>query len=200
MSGGVLVRTQSIIQILAVLKSGSVEGLNPASFELETVGYAVHLTRAMGLGIHWTAYGELFMLLLQAVVLVLLIYGYGGNVGTARRIKVACFCVLAGAYLTGAIPPALIENVYHVSHILFISARVQQMAANYKAKATGQLSLSTNLMNTVGTLVRIFTTIQEGGDKSMLFGFVGGAVLNGIVVAQILTYGKKKTTKSKKIV
>jgi hypothetical protein len=37
--------------------------------------------------------------------------------------------------------------------------------------------------------VRILTTIQEGGGRNMLLGYVVGLVLNLILLAQILVYG-----------
>lgn len=48
----------------------------------------------------------------------------------------------------------------------------------------------------VGSLVRIFTTLQEVDDKIILLGFVAGFVLNCVLAAQMLFYWNQPSAKA----
>ena len=47
----------------------------------------------------------------------------------------------------------------------------------------------------VGSLSRIFTTLQEVDDKLILYGFVAGFVLNAILAAQMVYYWNSPPSK-----
>jgi mannose-P-dolichol utilization defect protein 1 len=54
----------------------------------------------------------------------------------------------------------------------------------------------------LGSLTRIFTTLQEVDDPLILYGFIAGFVLNAILAAQMAYYWNSpasKTTESKKL-
>ena len=46
--------------------------------------------------------------------------------------------------------------------------------------------------------MRILTTVQAGGSRAMVAGYVLGALLNGVLFAQILLYGGSKTARKTK--
>lgn len=48
----------------------------------------------------------------------------------------------------------------------------------------------------IGSLVRIFTTLQEVDDKIILLGFVAGFVLNCVLAAQMLYYWNQPSAKA----
>jgi mannose-P-dolichol utilization defect 1 len=56
-----------LLQILKILKHGSVRGLSVASFELEVVGYTIALAYCVHKGLPFSAYGELAFLLIQGL-------------------------------------------------------------------------------------------------------------------------------------
>jgi hypothetical protein len=58
-----------MLQILKILKHGSVRGLSVASFELEVVGYTIALAYCIHKGLPFSAYGELAFLLIQGLYL-----------------------------------------------------------------------------------------------------------------------------------
>ncbi|CAL5383775.1 unnamed protein product [Camellia sinensis] len=59
------------------------------------------------------------------------------------------YCAVAPTILAGQIDPILFEALY-----------------NYKNKSTGELSFLTSLMNFAGSMVRVFTSIQEKAPTS----------------------------------
>lgn len=66
-----------------------------------------------------------------------------------------------------------------------------QILQNFTSRSTGQLSLITYALNWAGASARIFTSIQEGAGAAMVRGSAISALLNFVVVAQILAYGNK---------
>jgi uncharacterized protein with PQ loop repeat len=79
--------TVKLPQILKILKHGSVRGLSVASFELEVVGYTIALAYCIHKGLPFSAYGELAFLLIQAIILVAIIYYYSPPMGTKTWMK-----------------------------------------------------------------------------------------------------------------
>ena len=73
-----------------------------------------------------------------------------------------------------------------------------QIVANFRNGHTGQLSFIMVLLLFLGAMARIFTTIQETGDKVMLVTFLVSTVLNGTLVFQVLFYWNVKPDLKKK--
>ena len=63
-----------------------------------------------------------------------------------------------------------------------------QIIANYKNGHTGQLSFITCFMLFAGGCARIFTSLQETGDPILIINFSSGALMSGIILAQLLYY------------
>lgn len=63
-----------------------------------------------------------------------------------------------------------------------------QAYTNYANGNTGQLSAATCFMLFFGSLARIFTSIQETGDATMITMYVCSTLANGIIVSQLLYY------------
>jgi mannose-P-dolichol utilization defect protein 1 len=55
-------------------------------------------------------------------------------------------------------------------------------------KHTGAQSLITNTLNLVGGLARIFTTLNETGDMTVVMGFLLSVALNATIFAQYWVY------------
>ncbi|CAI5968341.1 unnamed protein product [Closterium sp. NIES-65] len=75
-------------QILVIIRSNSIEGLSVPSFEIECIGYTVSVGYCLFKKVPFTAYGELFFLLLQSLILMFLIYSHLPNQAATTWIKV----------------------------------------------------------------------------------------------------------------
>ncbi|XP_037453535.1 mannose-P-dolichol utilization defect 1 protein homolog 2-like [Triticum dicoccoides] len=190
--------TVKLPQILKILKHGSVRGLSVASFELELIGYTIALAYCIHKGLPFSAYGELAFLLIQAIILIGIIYYYSPPMGTKTWMKALIYCGLAPTVLVGKIDPGLFEILYASQHAIFFCARVPQIWKNFTNKSTGELSFLTSFMNFAGSLVRVFTSIQEKTPLSVLMGSVIGIVTNGTILGQIAMYQKPAPKKGKK--
>ncbi|XP_057504300.1 mannose-P-dolichol utilization defect 1 protein homolog 2-like [Actinidia eriantha] len=191
--------TVKLPQILKILKHQSVRGLSVVAFELEVVGYTIALAYCLHKGLPFSAYGELAFLLIQAIILVAIIYYYSQPVGSKTWIRALLYCAVAPTILAGQIDPIVFEALYASQHAIFFFARVPQIWANYSNKSTGELSFLTCLMNSAGSMVRVFTSLQEKAPTSVVMGSVLGIVMNGTILSQIIVYQKPHGKKEKKL-
>ncbi|KAJ3706783.1 hypothetical protein LUZ61_010488 [Rhynchospora tenuis] len=190
--------TVKLPQILKILNHKSAQGLSVTAFELEVVGYTISLAYCIHKGLSFSAYGELASLLVQAIILVAVIYYFTGPIKVKTWVLVLLYGAIAPTILAGRIDPVLFEALYASQHAIFIFARVPQIWKNFSNKSTGELSSLTCLMNFGGSLVRVFTSIQEKAPTSVLMGYVMGIIMNGTLLTQILTYRKPAPKKEKK--
>ncbi|EOY14371.1 Mannose-P-dolichol utilization defect 1 protein isoform 1 [Theobroma cacao] len=191
--------TVKLPQILKILKHRSVRGLSVVAFELEVVGYTIALAYCLHKGLPFSAFGELAFLLIQALILVAIIYYFSQPVGIFTWIRALLYCAVAPTVLAGQIDPILFEALYASQHAIFFFARVPQIWKNFSNKSTGELSFLTCLMNSGGSLVRVFTSIQEKAPTSVILGSVLGILTNGTILSQIIIYQKPQVQKEKKV-
>ena len=78
------------------------------------------------------------------------------------------------------------------STILSVGSKITQIIKSYRDKSTGPLSSITFLLNMVGNIARIFTTIKETKDFIMASGFIISFVLNLIIFLQIIYYNRSQ--------
>ncbi|KAA8528498.1 hypothetical protein F0562_035853 [Nyssa sinensis] len=123
--------TVKLPQILKILKHKSVAGLSVVSFELDVVGYTIALSYCVHKGLPFSAYGELAFLLIQAIILVAIIYYFSQPVGTKTWIRALLYCAIAPTILAGQIDPIVFEALYVSQHAIFFFARVPQIWKNY---------------------------------------------------------------------
>ncbi|PQQ05451.1 mannose-P-dolichol utilization defect 1 protein homolog 2 [Prunus yedoensis var. nudiflora] len=117
--------------IMKILQNGSVRGLSIVAFELEVVGYTIALAYCLHKGLPFSAYGELAFLLIQAIILVAIIYYYSQPVGMKTWIRALLYCALAPTILAGQIDPILFEALYASQHAIFLCAKIPQIWANF---------------------------------------------------------------------
>ncbi|XP_022868639.1 mannose-P-dolichol utilization defect 1 protein homolog 2-like [Olea europaea var. sylvestris] len=190
--------TVKLPQIQIILKHKSIRGLSVVAFELEVVGYTIALAYCLHKGLPFSAYGELAFLLVQAIILVAIIYYFSQPMGTKTWIRALIYCAVAPTILAGQIDPLLFEALYASQHAIFFFARVPQIWENFKNKSTGELSLLTSLMNFGGSMVRVFTSMQEKAPMSVILGSVIGIMTNGTILSQIILYQKPPAKKENK--
>lgn len=187
-AGSTLVK---VPQISNVVRAHSAEGLSATAFELESWGLLVHASYGYINQLPFSSYGEAAILLTQNLLLLALVYKYARlpaiRVAAVASIIVGAIAVLASGNVTRSHVGAL----YDVNNFIMLAARVPQILKSYGDKSTGQLSIITFGVNTVGCVARIFTTLHEGGGPAMLRAYILSLVLNATLVGQILLYGNK---------
>lgn len=190
--------TVKVPQILKILNHKSIRGLSMVAFELEVIGYTIALAYCLHKGLPFSAYGELAFLLVQAIILVAIIYYFSQPMRTTTWIRAFLYCTIAPTILAGQIDPLLFEALYASQHAIFFFARVPQIWENFTNKSTGELSFLTSLMNFAGSMVRVFTGLQERAPMSVVMGSVIGILTNGTILSQIIIYQRQHPKKEKK--
>ncbi|XP_038715366.1 mannose-P-dolichol utilization defect 1 protein homolog 2 isoform X2 [Tripterygium wilfordii] len=150
--------TVKLPQILKILKNRSVRGLSVTAFEMEVIGYTITLAYCLHKGLAFSAFGEYAFLLIQAIILVAIIYYYSQPLGTATWIRAFLYCAIAPTVLAGQAS----------QHAIFLFARIPQIWQNFSNKSTGELSFLTCFMNFCGSMARFFTNIQENAPTSSI--------------------------------
>jgi len=77
-------------------------------------------------------------------------------------------------------------NAAAMSVVMFV--QLMQVLTNYRNGSTGQLSAVTVTMLFAGALARIFTSVQETGDATVVATYVVSFVVNTILLCQVVYY------------
>lgn len=212
-AGAVLVKVPQINRIVA---KGSAKGLRVSMFRSEVLSGTVAIAYFARSGIALAAYAELFFILLQNLVILALIRRYGdGPAKNAKNAKNASesrvsFAVAFAAHaatvallafgVLANVPDSALETLYNCTTAVLIAGRAPQIAANFRVKSTGELSLASQALMSAGSAARIFTTAQEGGGASMLLAYGMSAGMNWVILAQMLLYSDRPGPSGKKSV
>ncbi|KAL7496014.1 hypothetical protein ACHAWT_004394, partial [Skeletonema menzelii] len=196
---GIAIITLSCINKAPVLrniyKSKSVLGLSPTSTYGEVIMYSNAAFYNLRRGNPFTAYGETFMVMLQTVAVVVMIWVYGEE---TNKKNVGLVCAGYVVYLFVVFYVLTQETLYILMvymPIVLLTSRGSQILANYQQKQTGAQSLATTGMNLTGSLIRTVTTIKEvGWDLHILRSYGVSITLNMILFTQIFVY-KENTQK-----
>lgn len=174
-------------QIVSIVTSRSSAGLSKTTFLVETFGHTYNLAAHVRQGYPPSTYGDFAALLVQNYVLLVLIYAYSGQPALGVSIVVGAVSLLGGMCNSG-FPLGLLQTLTAGNVVLVFASRLPQALANYRAGSTGTLSAVTCVGMWLGATARIFTTLTEVDDPSILAGYVAAAVLNGIIAGQVLYY------------
>lgn len=186
-------------QILKLVHSSSAEGLQPSSFEIETFCALVAATYGFVNGLNFSAFGEAVGLAVQNVVLLALIYKYQKR--PTSRVVAVVTALLAWVLVANSslLTAGVLDRLVDVNSVILLVSRVPQIVSNFRQKSTGQLSFITYFLNFMGTVARVFTTMQEANATSaMMRGVLMSMSMNLLIVLQIVAYGGGASSKKKK--
>ncbi|CAK7264716.1 hypothetical protein SEPCBS57363_001221 [Sporothrix epigloea] len=183
-------------QILNLVRSRSAAGVSFLSYLLETTSYLVSLAYNVRNGFPFSTYGETSFILAQNIAITLLVLHYSGR-GAVAALLTAVFAAAAttlfstpGTAGLGALGVSSTQLGYLQAGAgaLGVTSKIPQILAIWQEGGTGQLSAFTVFNYLLGSLSRIFTTLQEVDDKLILYSFVAGFTLNVVLAAQMVYY------------
>eukprot|EP01156_Anaeramoeba_ignava_P014692 Anaeramoba_ignava/a610037_62.p1 GENE.a610037_62~~a610037_62.p1 ORF type:complete len:255 (-),score=59.85 a610037_62:20-784(-) len=177
-------------QIIKILKEKSAKGLSVMMFILDSVIVAIPLVYGYLSKFPLTTYGENAFLLIQNLLIVFLIFLFSKK----TILFFIPFGVISGfiaASAFGQIDIFILQKLQLLSTPLIILSRAPQIYLNFKNKSTGKLSLISTLLAFLGTIVRLFTVIQDVKDQLLIISTVTSVVLNGILVLQFFIFSNK---------
>ncbi|CRK20637.1 Mannose-P-dolichol utilization defect 1 protein like [Verticillium longisporum] len=198
--GLAIVAAASIVkvpQILKLVSSKSPAGVSVLSYALETAAYVVSLAYNYRNGFPFSTYGETALIAAQNVVITVLVLNYAGRAPLAA-IFVSALAVAFGSLFTDQFVGMEQLSVLQAgAGVVGVASKIPQILAIWQEGGTGQLSAFTVFNYLVGSLTRIFTTLQEVDDKLILYGFIAGFALNAVLATQMVYYWNAPSAKAK---
>lgn len=182
-------------QIIKLVRSQSSEGLSFTSYVLETAGFLITLAYNIRNGFPFSTYGETSFILIQDVVISMLILIYSGKAPIAGAFLAAVGSAIYALVVSDTlVSTSQMTTLQAGAGVLNIASKLPQIIAIYNQGGTGQLSAFAVFNYLVGSLSRIFTTLQEVDDKLILYGFIVGFALNAVLAGQMVYYWNSPAT------
>ncbi|XP_050729985.1 mannose-P-dolichol utilization defect 1 protein homolog [Eriocheir sinensis] len=192
--GSILVK---VPQILKIVKAKSGEGISIIGTSLELAAITFNVAYNVVNRYPFSAYGDGVFLLLQTAIIGALVFLYGGAPQKAALFFLTIMTV--ALTLSSGLVPIKFLWVLQASNIPIVFAgKMVQAVANFKNSSTGQLSAVTVMMLFLGSMARIFTSIQETGDPIIILTYSVATFANGVLMVQVLYYWNAPATKTKK--
>lgn len=192
--GSVMVK---LPQIIKITNSKSGKGINIFAVCLELFAISASLAYSFVNGFPFSAWGEGTFLALQTSAIAALVIFYGGATRQAIGFIVSYAAVMF-ILLSGLTPVNILWFLQATNVPIILMGKLIQAHTNYKNCSTGQLSAPTCFLLFFGSLMRIFTSIQETGDFILILTYCVASLANGIIVSQLIWYWNADETKKKK--
>ena len=98
-------------------------------------------------------------------------------------------CSIAGFLMfQKLLPPQLVNTLAGLSLVFSLISRLLQSISIYRDKSTGNLSAITVLMLFFGSIARIFTSIQETGDPTLIWTYILNTLAISLLIFQLGYY------------
>lgn len=152
-----------------------------------------HMSYSFVSGFPFSAWGDGTFLALQTAAIAALVFFYGHKSSTKAGIFVVAYAGLLFALMGGIASAKFLWAAQGFNVPILLTGKLSQAVTNYKNGSTGQLSAVTCLMLFFGSLARIFTSVQETGDKMMIITYCVSTFANAVIVAQLLYYWNRST-------
>ncbi|CAH8843431.1 unnamed protein product [Trichobilharzia szidati] len=184
-----------IPQVLKVAKSKNAYGLSILSILLELISFTSVSVYSLANGFPFSSYGEGIFLGIQNFLLAVMAITW-----THSRLKAVVFSCIYMAGLAVLLSPALPMStlvLFHTANLpIMLSSKIAQIWTNWCNGSTGQLSAITLCLFALGSTARVFTSIQETGDRLLVVSCILATVCNYILVGQLFYYWNAPITTS----
>ncbi|KAK0669331.1 putative mannose-P-dolichol utilization defect 1 protein [Cercophora samala] len=184
-------------QIVKLLKSKSASGVSFLAYLLETSSYLISLAYNVRNGFPFSTYGETAMVLVQNVLITVLVLHYSGKASMAGLFVAALAASAVTLFSEQTLGMKELGWLQVGAGGMSVASKIPQIAAIWSQGGTGQLSAFTVFNYLLGSLTRIFTTLQEVDDKVILYSFVAGFALNLVLALQMVYYWNAPSAKAK---
>lgn len=183
-------------QIFKLLQSGSTEGMSFLASLLETLSGSINFAYNYRAGNPFTMYGETLFVTLQNLAIVGLLGVYRRQ-GMQLALLVGVYAILMSCLIYPDLYPidGVWLNYLQVATIpISAASRLPQIMKIWSTGRTGQLSIITVFMTALGSIARLFTTLNEAGhDQLLLVGYGTSALLNAIIALQMVWYWRSSS-------
>ncbi|XP_078491706.1 mannose-P-dolichol utilization defect 1 protein [Ciona intestinalis] len=184
-------------QILKIMSAKSAVGVSFTSLLLEIYAVTTFFAYSLAKDFPFSTWGDAFFLMLQNVFIGAMIQHYKGKTGTGGAF-VVLYSTIVYILISGFTPLSVLSALQASLMPAVVIAKLIQALDNYKNGSTGQLSAITVFLMFIGSLARIFTSIQETGDNLVVLNYIVSSTSNGVIAFQILWYWNANVATKKK--
>ncbi|KAL2261444.1 hypothetical protein VTK26DRAFT_4161 [Humicola hyalothermophila] len=184
-------------QIVKLVNSKSASGVSFLAYLLETSSYLVSLAYNVRNAFPFSTYGETALVLGQNVIITVLVLNYSGRASIAALFVAALATSFVTLFSQNMLDMQQLSYLQAGAGVVNVASKIPQILAIWQQGGTGQLSAYTVFNYLLGSLTRIFTTLQEVDDKLILYGFIAGFALNLVLALQMLYYWNTPSAKAK---
>ncbi|CAH7671542.1 hypothetical protein PPACK8108_LOCUS6953 [Phakopsora pachyrhizi] len=186
-------------QIIKIIRSRSARGLSLISFLLDTSALIIIVGYNYRHEFPITTYGESFLLFVQNIAVISLIIIYSKHSHSILLMIISVVIPILSLTMilirSSPVPLSILKLLLSLSIPLSLFSKIPQILINFKQGSTGQLSSFLVFSSFFGCLARLFTTLTETGDQTLLINFGLGCLLNGILSIQMVLYWKSKDSR-----
>ena len=175
-------------QIVAVLRSGSADGLSLQSLLLECTAFTVNFCYSSAHGYPLDSYVEYALLVPQDLLLILLTLRLAGRLSAGWVAALVAAGAVAAGLASGAAPLPVLSLMLSCALPVGFSSKLVQLRAIVSSGDARAVSLLTWLLAALTCLTRIVTTLAETRDATLLTSFSVNLVLNSLVATAAFTY------------
>ncbi|KAI7813685.1 mannose-P-dolichol utilization defect 1 protein, partial [Triplophysa rosa] len=186
---GILVLMATIFAPLAqigkVVWCGRSDGLCLGSVFLELLAISAHGAFCYTQKFPTEAWGESLFALIQIAFLTFLIQHYRGK--TMKGVYLlALYCAFMYFLVSPLTPVSVVWKLREWNVLFVIAGRLIQACSNYRCGHTGQLSALSILLAFLGSLGRIFSSLQETGLSLPAQLHAVACCCSGVILIQVL--------------
>lgn len=194
-SGSLFVK---VPQIIKILKNKSAQGISVFSVLLDLFAITAMVSYSYISGFPFSSWGDGVFLGLQTLTIAMLAMHFNGNTVQATAFIAAYVSVLF-AVVSGLTPLKVLWVCQAMNIPIVLISKLVQAYTNYTNGSTGQLSAVTGFMLFFGSLARIFTSVVETGDMTMIIMYMCSTLANAVLTVQILYYWNVGTDSKDKL-
>eukprot|EP01083_Nonionella_stella_P020431 56652_1 len=177
-------------QIIKITSSQSAEGISVLALSIQTLSCVITTSYSYRSLFPFSTYGELPIVFIQNIIILVLIYYYQQTDTKKFTAMQIVFCVVLQTVCLNenVISFSILELLYSLQFLTIVGSVLPQIYQIYMEQTTGQLSLITTLLSSLGTFGRLFTTMQELDDPKAIFMSSLSATMRAILLGQFVIY------------
>jgi mannose-P-dolichol utilization defect protein 1 len=185
-----ILKVPQLIQIIAH-KSG--RGMSIPSLFMEIVANVLSLAYHRQKGFPFSTFGETILILIQNALIAFFVTHFSSNYNLFTwNSFVIANSVLIFSVEKRVMSDTVMNLLWRICLPLSIAYKIPQIWHTYRARSKGELSPLSCLLTLMGSCGRVFTTMRELNDWSVLLMYLLNVVLNGTILVESLIYPKER--------
>ncbi|RWS30828.1 mannose-P-dolichol utilization defect 1-like protein [Leptotrombidium deliense] len=174
-------------QIIKLYLSKSAVGLSFIGCFMELLAVTFNTSYSLAKGYPYSSWGEAPFLQIETALIAFFILWYSEQRSQAISF-VSIYALFVSVLVSGYTPVNILWYLQAMNLPLAVTGKMVQARRNLINKHTGQLSLITTFLLFFGCTARIFTSLQETGDKLIIMTFTAATLANFVLFAQVVYY------------